>query len=115
MKFRKKKKSMYLRSFYGFLRLEIPNIIQIVTLLGFLIYLTKTYFLKIVLDFLIVTLLALYLTEKLKIFVNNELFRSYLNYKDIDVKILIKKYNKYLSVFSFCLGMLVWLLISSFS
>lgn len=66
-------KHKYFRAYLGFLALEIPSLLQIITLLTLISLVSNYLILKIIIIYLVYKLTNIYLNEKLLIFINNEL------------------------------------------
>ncbi|MBP6891662.1 hypothetical protein KBB92_01920 [Candidatus Shapirobacteria bacterium] len=111
----KSKQANYFKLFNSFLKLEIPNIIQIITLLGFLGVLAKTTEMKMIISVTVMILLSLYLVEKLFIFINTDLVHIYAKPDELNVNKLLEYFGGYLIFFSFLAGIIIWLMISSIS
>jgi len=58
--------------YFGFLRQEIPNIIQIITFLGFLIIISKNNLFQFIITLIVGNLLALYLIEKMSTYIKKQ-------------------------------------------
>ncbi len=65
--------SKYLAAYLGFIKIEIPSILQILTLLTLISFFGNSYILSLLLLILIYLLTYWYLNEKLLVFLNNEL------------------------------------------
>ena len=78
-------KHKYFRAYLGFLALEIPSLLQIITLLTLISLVSNYLILKIIIIYLVYKLTNIYLNEKLLIFINNEL--RY--YSDIKKEVVI--------------------------
>lgn len=77
----------YLKIYLAFLKIEIPALVQILTLISFLTILGNNIIFQLVMIIVIYFLVTMYLHEKLFLFLNNE-FRHYIEY---DEKIKNKK------------------------
>jgi len=72
MKKENNNKNYYLKMYFGFLRQEIPNIIQIITFLGFLIIISKNNLFQFIITLIVGNLLALYLIEKMSTYIKKQ-------------------------------------------
>lgn len=112
------KKKYLLKENYNFLLYqrfissEIPNIIQIITLLGFLSFLLKVPYLRLLLPLLVVGLTASYLVSKGNLYLINQITSEFseLNLKKLDYELFLKKWKKYSVVSAFIFGFIVSLL-----
>lgn len=81
LKFFHREHSKYLTAYLGFLKIEIPSVLQILTLLTLISFLGNNYIFSLLVIVLVFLLTKWYLNEKLLIFLNNEL-KYYIEEKD---------------------------------
>ena len=90
----------YRELYLKFLKLEIPNFIQIITLLSFFSYLSKNRALDLVIDALVLVFMNAYFFEKFFEFEKSQIFdiHSERNRKGFEKSIWTKKYKKYILI-----------------
>ena len=94
--------SLYRRLYFKFLRLEIPNFIQIIGLLAFFSYLSKNIILNVLVTAIVSFLLNGYFLEKFFEFIEEQIItpNSELNRRKLDDAIWMKKYTQWIWITS---------------
>jgi hypothetical protein len=87
----------YQKLYLRFLKLEIPNFIQIVTVTSFFSYLSKNIYFAVVVSTFVLFLLNLYLVEAFVKYVYDEVGNLYppLSVENIELKVFMEKSKVY--------------------
>lgn len=105
----KKTNKLYCELFIAFIDSEIPNILQILMVFGFLSFLLDKLIYRIIISLLVIYLVSRYISVKMIFFLENQLINKFsrVNLRNLNHNELIKKWKIYMTVSSFISGLII--------